>query len=123
MESTSIPKQRSPFARLFQLLLLAVIFLSISLESSELKKMSTPELLSRALGRGEITEEQFTLYLTYAAYEWESLPVQFRGQGGWCGTGVIMYISKAAHDVSFCSMSPFIRSEMTRILGVDTVCK
>src|SRR3972149_2075727 len=47
------------------------------------RALSTPALIDRALAKGEITAEQRLLYLAYAIFEYESLPAQFHGRGGW----------------------------------------
>ena len=53
---------------------------------------STPELIEQAFVNGEITAEQRLLYLTYALYDYESLPIQFHGTVGWSGTSYVRAI-------------------------------
>jgi len=85
--------------------------------------LSTPELIGQAFDRMEITNEQRLLYLTYALYEYESLPSRFLSNVGWFGE-MAQYELEVLYDPSvFCSMSPHARSEFQRLLKLDTTCE
>lgn len=85
--------------------------------------MSTPELIDEALERGEITSEEHLLYLAYAMYEYESLPIQFRGNAGWDATFIVLELQEAANNPSIlCSMSLDTQREIQRLLNPHTTC-
>lgn len=88
--------------------------------------LSTPELIDQALARGEITEEERLLYLAYANYEYESLPLHFLSSIGWDGTSTAHELYEAvSSSKTLCSMSPYVRSELLRLIKKtddDTVC-
>ena len=88
--------------------------------------LSTPELIDQALARGEITEEERLLYLAYALFEHESLPIRFRSKYGWFGEEAAEeLIEVVSSPAKLCSMSPFVRSELLRLIRKkddDTVC-
>jgi hypothetical protein len=88
--------------------------------------LSTPELIDQAFARGEITEEERLLYLAYALYEPRSLPAQFRSNYGWFGEAAAWELDEVVgSSVKLCSMSPFVRSELLRLVKKkvnDTVC-
>ena len=87
------------------------------------QEFSTPQLIEQAYAKGEITAEYRLLYLAYAVYEYESLPVQFRGDVGWRATSVVAELYEAVDTPSIlCSMSPYVRSEFQRLLKPETTC-
>lgn len=87
------------------------------------QELSTPELIEQALARREITAEQRLLYLAYAVYEHESLPVQFRSNAGWRGTSIVKEIKEAADSPSvMCTLSPHVQSELRRLLDGGVMC-
>ena len=63
--------------------------------SAQQRALSTPQLIDQALANGEITVEQRDLYLAYAIYEYDSLPVRFRSDVGWSGTAIVAELTKA----------------------------
>jgi hypothetical protein len=76
-----------------------------------------------AYQRGEITNEQRLLYLAYALYEHESLPLRFRSNWGWFGE-MAQYELEVLNDPKvFCSMSPYTRSEFQRLGGSSIKCE
>ena len=88
------------------------------------QELSTPALIDQASARGEITDEQRLLYLAYAVFEHESLPIRFRSNVGWRGTSILEELEEAANSQSvLCSMSPDVRSEFQRLLKPDTICE
>jgi hypothetical protein len=102
-------------------LVLAVI--SFLVITNPNRTLATPGLIQRAFDRGEITAEQRLLYLTYAIYEYKSLPTRFRGKVPWDGTLIFADIGEAFNSPTpFCSMSPYVQSEIRRLLKPDTVC-
>ncbi len=46
---------------------------------ADVEPLSTPALIEQAFAAGEITADERLLYFAYAVYEYESLPVRFRG--------------------------------------------
>jgi hypothetical protein len=85
--------------------------------------LDTPSLIEQAFARGEITEEERLLYLAYALYEYESLPVQFRSNYGWFGESYVIELQEAfSHPEVICSMSPHVRSEILRLYNSDPLC-
>jgi hypothetical protein len=102
------------------LALALIIFLVIS---SPNRTLATPDLIQDAFDRGEITAEQRLLYLTYAILEGESLPARFRSKVPWDGTFILQDIGESAFSPSvLCSMSPYVQSEIRRLLRPDTIC-
>ena len=103
--------------------LVVIIVISKTNQNEMKKKFSTPELIGKAYARGEITDDQRLLYLAYALYEHESLPLRFRSNVGWFGE-MAQYELEVLNDPSvFCSMSPHVRSEFQRLLKSDTTCE
>lgn len=103
--------------------LLALAIIGSLFVNSPKRTLATPDLIQRAYDKGQITAEQRVLYLTYAIYEYESLPGGYRGQVPWEGTFILMDVSVAIHSPStFCYMSPHTQSELRRLLRVETVC-
>jgi hypothetical protein len=85
--------------------------------------LSTPTLIDQAFAAGDITEEKRLLYLTYAFFEYESLPIQFQSNVGWRGTYILGELEKAINDPAvFCSMSPDVRSEIQRLNDPNIIC-
>lgn len=82
-------------------------------------------LIEHAFENGEITAEQRILYLTYALYEEDSLPLRYRSDIPWQED-----LSLYAQEVSWyvrsdkvCSFGSFTQSELRRILGeIVTPC-
>jgi hypothetical protein len=103
---------------------LVLAFVSFLVITSPNRTSTTPDLIQRAFDRGEITAEQKWLYLTYAVYEDESLPARFRGKVPWEATmSLLSEMDVAMHSRSvFCSMSPFVQSEIRRLHKSDTIC-
>ena len=104
------------------LLLMNYILRKESSVFSSTRNQSTPDLIQQAFDRGEITDEQRLLYLAYAIYEYEALPIQFHSNVGWRGTSIIMDLHEAAPPLRICSMSPSIRSEFQRLLKPNITC-
>jgi hypothetical protein len=87
------------------------------------QQLSTPELIDQSLARSEITEEERLLYLAYALYEHESLPIQFRSNYEWFGEEYVLEIREALTPPEvICSMSPHVRSEFIRLFDLGTLC-
>jgi hypothetical protein len=105
---------------------LVLTLISFLVITSPNRTLTTPGLIERAFNRGEINAEQRVLYLTYAIYEYKSLPKKYWGKVPWRGTSTVMDISEAIHPSSkFCSMSPYTQSELRRLLRslTDTICE
>ncbi len=85
--------------------------------------LATPELIDAALARREITTGQRLLYLTYAIYEPESLPQEFRSIVPWRGTMVVREIKQyAASKETFCTLAPDIQREIRRLIPESVSC-
>lgn len=85
--------------------------------------LSTPALIGQAFENGKITDEQRLLYLTYAVYEGESLPSQYRSDTGWHGTFIVAEIKEAASNPNtFCTFSSFGQNELKRLLETKVEC-
>ena len=109
------PNIRNEFQRLFTK--------EMSCETSD-QVLSTPELIDQALAKGEITKEERLLYLTYAFFEYQSLPLQFQSNVGWRGTNILGELEEAINDpAAFCSMSSNIQSEIQRLINPHTTCE
>lgn len=85
-------------------------------------RLATPHLIEQAFVRGAITESERVLYLAYALYEPQSLPVQFRSKVGWRGTRYVLEVqngmaaARAAAPVA-------LRAELGRMdILAATVC-
>ncbi len=112
------------------ILIILAVFLVLALVSflvvsDPRRTLATPSLIERAFDRGEITAEQKWLYLTYAVYEYKSLPARFRGKVPWEATSLLMMDMGAAVRTPsvFCPMSPHVQSELRRLLlHLETVC-
>ena len=59
------------------------------------QRLSTPQLLAQAVQKGEIDKDTRLLYLTYAIYEPESLPEEYRSNVGWHGTEYVRELKDA----------------------------
>ena len=57
--------------------------------------LSTPELIDQALAAGRISADQRLLYLAFAVYQPESLPVEYQSNVGWYGTHVVAEVQQA----------------------------
>jgi hypothetical protein len=87
------------------------------------RESSTLALIDAALARGEITPGQRLLYLTYAIYEYDSLPAQFRSDAGWRGTSIVRELKAAVQDPQvMCGLTPEIQSELRRLLRSGVSC-
>jgi len=132
-----IQKHKLLFAIAGGLFILAVIIALTSYSQSRTEvpegtaeapdhELSTPELIDQALARGEINEEEWLLYMAYALYEYESLPVHLLSNVAWYGESEGQEVDEAvASPEKLCSMSPYVRSELLRLVKKtddDTVC-
>ncbi len=117
-------KHRLLFAIVGGFFILAlVIFLAISAQNRKAQKLSTPQLIGHAYVKGEITEEYQLLYLAYAVYEAESLPSRFHGNVPWEGTSILRELKEAAASSSImCTLSPYVQSELRRLLHGGATC-
>lgn len=87
------------------------------------QELAIPDLIQQAFAKGEITDEQRLLYLAYAIYEPESLPVRFLSNVEWEGTFTAQEIGEAASSPAIlCSMSSYVQSEIRRLVKVATIC-
>lgn len=90
------------------------------------QKMSTPALIEQAFLKGEITAEQRILYLAYALYDYESLPVQFHGNVGWSGTRYVLEVNPILNAVNIGknpASSPVVKAEFSDLAAqASTVC-
>jgi hypothetical protein len=85
--------------------------------------LDTPSLIQLAYDRGEITKDERLLYLAYALYEPESLPVRYKSRIGWFGDVEVRELDEVIKDpLVVCSMSPNIRTEFQRLLETETLC-
>ncbi len=78
---------------------------------------STPELIEQAYAAGAINAEERALYLTYAVYEYDSLPPAYQSGAPWRGTMIVRELDEFLNAPAFCEMSPEIQSELERLLG------
>ena len=102
---------------------LALAFASFLVISDPRRTLDTPSLIERAFDKGEITAEQKWLYLTYAVYEYKSVPARFQGKIPWEATLLLQDMGVAVRTPSvFCPISPHVQSELQRLLHVETVC-
>jgi|HigsolmetaAR201D_1030396.scaffolds.fasta_scaffold08492_3 hypothetical protein len=62
-------------------------------------ELTTPALIEQAFQNNQITADQRLLYLTYAVYDYEKLPPQFRGKGGWSATMIVYEINQARQQL------------------------
>ena len=113
-----------PIIYIILAILVVIAFISYQVITSPNRTSTTPALIQRAFDKGEITAEQRLLYLTYAVYEYKSLPVRFRGKVPWEATSLLFEMNIAMRSPSvFCSMSSFAQSEIRRLVTkVDTIC-
>ncbi len=87
------------------------------------KSLSTPELIEAASARGDISDGQRLLYLTYAIYEPNSLPEEFHSNAPWRGTMVVREIKQyAASKETFCTLAPDIQREIRRLIPESVIC-
>lgn len=104
--------------------IILVVFLVLALISflvitNPNRTLATPDLIQRAFDKGEITAEQKWLYLTYAVYEYESLPSRFRGNVPWED---ISFLTDVYSPSVLCSMSLDVQMEIRRLLSLNTEC-
>lgn len=86
-------------------------------------EFETPVLIQMAFDSFQITNEQRLLYLAYALYEPESLPVRFQSRVGWFGEMAQYELEVLYEPPVFCSMSPHARSKFQRLLRIDITCE
>ena len=79
------------------------------------ESLPTPALIARAFERGEISDEERLLYLTYAVYEPDSLPAEYSSTVGWRGTMVVREIKELVNSPKLCDMDVFVRNELQRL--------
>lgn len=85
--------------------------------------LSTPVLIQRAWERGEISNGERLLYLTYAIYEHESLPSEYHSSKGWYGTMTVKEIKEVVGSEKLCDLDEFVQSELRRLLpGQSVTC-
>jgi hypothetical protein len=87
------------------------------------QQLSTPALIEVAFDRGEITNEQRLLYLAYALYEHESLPLRFVSYYEWFGEEAQYELEVLYDPEVFCSMSPYAQNEFQRVGGSNITCE
>lgn len=119
-------KHKLLFAIGFFILIVFIVLASYSQSRTEVSEstvevpdhdLSTPELIDQAYDNGEITAEYRLLYLAYALYEYKSLPPRFLSNVGWYGTAGVERLNEAIGSPAiFCSMSPYVQSELRRML-------
>lgn len=84
---------------------------------------STPELIEQAVSAGELSAAEGILYLAYAAYEYESLPVQYRSNTRWDGTLAVRKIKEAAASPAvLCAFPVKVQSELRRLIRESADC-
>ena len=85
--------------------------------------LSTPALIDQALAQGEITAEERLLYLAYAVYEYESLPMQFHSNVGWRGTDTVreLYQTVSTPEI-MCGLTSTVQNELRRVLNDGVTC-
>ena len=84
---------------------------------------TTPGIIDLALSRGEITTGQRLLYLTYAVYEPDSLPEEYRSNAPWRGTMVVREIKQFATSAeTFCTLALDIQREIRRLIPESVSC-
>ena len=62
-------------------------------------ELTTPELIEEAFLKGEVSFGERTLYLAYAVYEYESLPVRFRSNKPWFGSQEVLELREAYLEI------------------------
>jgi len=90
--------------------------------SVDSESLSTPELIEQAYTMGEINAEQRILNLTYAIYEYDSLPPAYQSDTPWRGTMIVLELNEFRESPDFCELTPDVQSELARLLG-DPTCK
>lgn len=87
------------------------------------QSLSTPELIEGALNEGAITQEERLLFLTYAVYEYESLPVQFQSNVPWRGTMIVQDIKLiVTSPQEMCTLDLEIQGELRRLIPESVRC-
>jgi hypothetical protein len=111
------------------ILIALAVFLVLTLVSflvitSPNRTSTTPDLIQLAVANREITEEEGLLYLAYAIGDYENLPTRFHSNAPWSGTLIILDLREAARSKSvMCELSPFVQSELRRILREGVACE
>jgi hypothetical protein len=101
--------------------IIALIRYSQSTTEALKQQFETPVLIQMAFDRHQITNEQRLLYLAYALYEPESLPVQYTSRVEWFGDIAARELDEVVRDPSVvCSMSPNVRREFQKLLREST---
>lgn len=90
--------------------------------SADAESLSTPELIEQAFAAGEINAEERILYLTYAIYEYDSLPPAYQSNVPWRGTMIVLELNEFLESPAFCELTPDVQSELERLLG-EPACK
>lgn len=86
-------------------------------------KFSTPELLDLARSRNQISESQRILYLAYAVYEYDSLPVQFQSDIPWQGSRIVAEIKGViASTEKMCVLEVEVQEELRRVIPSGVTC-
>ncbi len=85
-------------------------------------QLATPVLINQAFANGEITADERVLYLAYALYEPQLLPLQFHSNVGWYGTQYVVEVQNFIQGLS-ASSTDAVQQELSRLgtLAV-TVC-
>lgn len=100
--------------------------LSLSAQEQNQGELSTPDLIEQAFANGEITAEQRILYLTYAIYDFKSLPSRFYSNVEWEGTSYIQEINAVQNAVASGKAPLFsteAQAEFSRLSALaSTVC-
>jgi hypothetical protein len=87
------------------------------------KNLSTPELIDAAYQQKEITAGQRWLYLAYAIYDYQALPVEYRSQVRWDATLYLRDLKNAtASPESMCALEPEVQAELRRLLSGSASC-
>jgi hypothetical protein len=85
--------------------------------------LTTPEIIDLALSRGEITAGQRLLYLTYAVYEPDSLPEEYRSNAPWRGTMIVREIKQfVTSEETFCTLALDTQREIRRLIPESVSC-
>lgn len=102
---------------------LGLITFVIYIQNRPSQKYSSPDLIQLAFAKDEITEEERLLYLAYAIGDYEKLPTRFHSNYPWSGTMIILELDETVNSKEeMCNFSPFIQSELRRILREGVIC-
>ena len=95
-----------------------------SITEEDRQTLSTPELIEKAYGMGDISEEQRLVYLTYALGEISSLPSQLQGNAPWRGTSIAIELSEITSvPENMCALDVCTQAELKRLLGTGVSCQ